>query len=84
MKGTSQEGKIVEKDKKDGRKYEKKTFEIVNQLGKLLIEVNVFAKYFFVIVTYAGLLKVDGTLQLAFPTPYVQFIIMLEQPANCN
>jgi hypothetical protein len=52
-------------------KAQKKTFEIVTSAGKLFIEVNALSKYFFVVVAYAGLLKIDGSLQVAYPTPYV-------------
>lgn len=42
------------------QKYNKKMFEISNAAGKLHIEVNAFARYYFVIVTYSTLLKMDG------------------------
>lgn len=46
-------------------------FEIVNSVGKLHIEVNAFERFYFVIVAYAGLLKLDGSMQVVHPTPYV-------------
>jgi hypothetical protein len=46
-------------------------FEVINNAGKLHIEVNAFDRYFFVIVTYASLLKADGGIQLVHPTHYV-------------
>lgn len=49
----------------------KKLYEIGSSLGKLTVEVNAFKRYFFVVVTYSGLLKVDGSLQIAQKTPYV-------------
>ena len=54
------------------KKAIKKTFEIKNSAGKLMVEANRFNGYFFLIITYASLLKVDGALQIAYPTPYVQ------------
>ena len=49
----------------------KKTFEMSTSAGKLMVEVNQFSSYFFVVVCYADLLKVDGGLQFAQKTPYV-------------
>ena len=46
-------------------------YEIQTSGGKLHVEVNAFERYFFVIVAYASLLKIDGSLQVAQSTPYV-------------
>ena len=46
-------------------------YEIGTSLGKLTVEVNAFKRYFFVVVTYSALLKVDGSLQIAQKTKYV-------------
>ena len=46
-------------------------YEIGSSAGKLHVEINAFSKYFFIIVTYASLLKVDGHMQVASSTKYV-------------
>ena len=58
-------------EKEGGISKGKKLYEIGLSAGKLHVEVNAFERYFFVIVTYASLLKIDGPMQIAHSTPYV-------------
>jgi hypothetical protein len=53
------------------RTARKALYEIVTSAGKLHVEVNAFANYLFLVVAYASLLRLDGSLQLAQSTPYV-------------
>lgn len=61
----------MEEPVQPARTYAKKMFEVASSAGKLHIEVNAFQRYFFVVVTYASLLRMDGPIQLVHPTPYV-------------
>ena len=53
----------------------KKLYEIGTSAGKLNVEVNAFQRYFFVIVTYASLLKMDGSVQVAHSTQFVHLLL---------
>ena len=71
-------------EKEGGISKGKKLYEIGLSAGKLHVEVNAFERYFFVIVTYASLLKIDGPMQIAHSTPYVLISPKREQRTQCG
>ena len=50
---------------------EERKFEVQTDIGKIILQVVELPSYKWVVITQANLLKMNGSLQVGFPTPYV-------------
>ena len=53
---------------------EERKFEIQTDIGKVVLQIIELPAYKWVIISEAKSLKMNGNLQLGFPTPYVSIL----------
>ena len=58
---------------------QERKFEIQADIGKIVLQIVDLPAYKWIIITQAKSLKINGNLQVGFPTPYVRLVLTKEQ-----